>query len=102
MRCVSGQYAASSLAKEGSSGGEGTVHQLTQDSVPINDHPEQAAPSPIPEQQSTSYEQNEALKKPGRIRRIFFQGVKILFMPSFGGEVKPSKLNRREATLVFI
>jgi hypothetical protein len=38
-------------------GGEGTVHRLTQDSVPINDHPDQAAPSPIPEQQSTRYEQ---------------------------------------------
>jgi hypothetical protein len=52
-------------------GGEGTVHRLTQTSVPINDHPDQAAPSPIPEQQSTRYEQNEALKKIPDGVRIF-------------------------------
>ena len=35
--------------------------------------------------------------KPGRSRRIFFKGEKILSMPSFGGEVKPSVPCRRFA-----
>jgi hypothetical protein len=44
-------------------GGEGTVHRLTQDSVPINDPPHQAATSTIPEQQKYKIRTNEALKK---------------------------------------